>query len=205
MLHEPTTSITDFILGLEALILAALLAVNGHPFPSLPYWITILVLFGLAALLGGFAHGLARPSMFAFIYLCLSILLASSILATVTDFFGHGVTLRARWPAALLALIFFLVARRYPTRIPAYATLQAVVLLLALILYLRLAFTRALPGAGYIAAGIAITLAAATLLLKKVQFTVVWTFDRNGVYHLALMVAVLFYYLGLSLRASGTY
>ncbi|MFB0515153.1 MAG: hypothetical protein ACETWG_00935 [Candidatus Neomarinimicrobiota bacterium] len=201
MLHEPTTSITDFILGLETLILAALLAMNGHHFPSQPYWITTLALLGVAALLGGVAHGLAYHSLFTGIYLGLAIMMATFVLAALTDSFGPELVLKARWLVAVLALIFLIIAWFYPSRILTFAAVEAVVMFLALIVYIRLALVQAVPGAGYLSAGTAFTLAAAALLLKKVQLTLVWTFDGNGVYHLVQMVGVLFFYLGLSLRA----
>ncbi|NVM57681.1 MAG: hypothetical protein HWN51_06145, partial [Desulfobacterales bacterium] len=56
MLQEPTTTITDFLMSLETLILAALLLISPQTFPSLPYWIVSLAGLGVAALLGGLYH-----------------------------------------------------------------------------------------------------------------------------------------------------
>ena len=202
MLQEPTTTITDFILGLEALVLAALLLISPQTFPSQPYWIASLLCLGVAAVLGGLYHGFDRFSSYTGVYFCISVLMAALCLAVITDGFGEEIARGFRWPVAGLALAFFLVARTYPTRILAFAALLAVFLVLALILYLHLMVTRALPGAGFLAAGIATLLIGAAMMLGNVGFTLIWTFDRNAVYHLVQMVGSLFFYFGLISRVS---
>ena len=202
MINEPTTTITDFILGLEALVLAAILFINPQTYPSLPYWIASLLCLGVAAVLGGLYHGFDRFSSYTGVYFCISVLMATLCLAVITDGFGEEIARGFRWPVAGLALAFFLVARTYPTRILAFAALLAVFLVLALVLYLHLMVTRALPGAGFLAAGIATLLIGAAMMLGNVGFTLIWTFDRNAVYHLVQMAGVLFFYLGLSSRVS---
>lgn len=204
MLQEPTTTITDFLLGLEALILAALLLISPQTFPSLPYWIVSLVGLGVAALLGGLYHGFERTSLEVGIYFFISVLMAAFCLAAITDGFGEETARGFRWLVAVLALAFFLVTRIYPTRIMAFTALLAAILVFALALYLRLMFTGALPGAGFVAAGIAMLLTGAAMLLGNVRFTFIWTFDRNGTYHLMQMAGFLFFYLGLSQRGPLT-
>ncbi len=202
MLQEPTTTITDFILGLEALVLAALLLISPQTFPSQPYWIASLLCLGVAAVLGGLYHGFDRFSSYTGVYFCISVLMAALCLAVITDGFGEEIARGFRWPVAGLALAFFLVARTYPTRILAFAAFLAVFLVLALVLYLHLMVTRALPGAGFLAAGIATLLIGAAMMLGNVGFTLIWTFDRNAVYHLVQMVGSLFFYFGLISRVS---
>ncbi len=200
MLHEPTTSITDFILGVEAICFAAILASGDIFFPSLPYWIATLTLLGLAGFLGGFAHGFANRSIFIAVYLSWAALMVAFLLATMIDGLGIELAARLRWPLIVAAIVFVLIARRFPTYIQIYVIIEAMIMLAAFFSYLRLALIDALPGAGYIAVGIALTLIAAGLFVKKARFSFIWTFDRNGVYHLAQMVAVVFLYLGLHLR-----
>jgi hypothetical protein len=202
MINEPTTTITDFILGLEALVLAALLLINPQTFSSQPYWIASLLCLGVAAVLGGLYHGFDRFSSYTGVYFCISVLMATLCLAVITDGFGEQIARGFRWPVAGLALAFFLVARTYPTRILAFAALLTVLLVLGLVLYLHLMVTRALPGAGFLAAGIATLLVGAAMMLGNVGFTLIWTFDRNAVYHLVQMGGCLFFYLGLSSRLS---
>ena len=188
MLKEPTTTITDFLLSLEALILAALLLISPQTFPSLPYWIVSLAGLGVAALLGGLYHGFERTSLEVGIYFFISVLMAAFCLAAITDGFGEEMARGFRWPVAVLALAFFLVTRIYPTRIMAFTALLAAILVFALALYLRLMFAGALPGAGFVAAGIAMLLTGAAMLLGNVSFTFIWTFDRNAICHLNQMV-----------------
>jgi hypothetical protein len=202
MLHEPTTAITDFILGLEALVLAVLLIMTRAAFPSLPYWIATIILLGVAALLGGFAHGLAYRPLFTLIYATLSALIVTFLIATLIDGFGPEFAGRLRWPVIGLAILFLLIAWRFPRHIQAYAIVEGLIMVVAFAVYLWLALTHALSGAGYIAAGIGITLIAAMLFMTKVNFTFIWTFNHNDVYHLVQMVGVLLFFLGLFVRAS---
>jgi hypothetical protein len=202
MLHEPTTAITDFILGFEALVLAVLLIMTRAAFPSLPYWIATIILLGVAALLGGFAHGLAYRPLFTPIYATLSALMVTFLIATLIDGFGPEFAGRLRWPVIGLAILFLLIAWRFPRHIQAYAIVEGLIMVVAFAVYLWLALTHALSGAGYIAAGIGITLIAAMLFMAKVNFTFIWTFNHNDVYHLVQMVGVLLFFLGLFVRAS---
>ncbi len=202
MINEPTTTITDFILSLEALVLSALLFASPHTFPGLPYWIASLLCLGVAAVLGGLYHGFDRFSSYTGVYLSVSILMATLCLAVITDGFGEEMAHRLRWPVTGLALAFFVVALIYPARILAFTALLAVLLVTTLVLYFHLMVTRAQPGAGLLAAGIASMLIGAAMMLGNVGFTLIWTFDRNAVYHLVQMVGILFLFLGLSSRVS---
>lgn len=203
MLHEPTTAITNFILGLEALVLAFLLIMGRATFPSLPYWIATIILLGVAALLGGFAHGLAYRPLFTLIYASLAALMVTFLIATLIDGFGPELAGLLRWPVIGLAILFMLIAWRFPRHIQAYAVVEGLIMIGAFAIYLRLALTHALNGAGYIAAGIAATLTAAVLFMIKVKFTFIWTFNHNDVYHLVQMAGVLLFFLGLSARSGG--
>jgi hypothetical protein len=203
MLHEPVTAITDFILGIEALVLVALLIMGGVSFPSMPYWIATMILLGIAAILGGFAHGLAFRPLFTPIYASLAALMVTLIIATLVDGFGAETAGRLRWPVVGVAILFVMVAWRFPTYIQFYAIFEGIIMSGILAVYIWLAMTHALGGAGYIAAGVGTTLFAAVLFLLNAEFTLFWTFNRNDVYHLVQMIGVVFFYLGLSLRGGA--
>lgn len=200
MLKEPTTTITNFILSLEALILAALLIIRPLTFPSLPYWTTTIICIGIGTILGGIYHGFERPFSFKPIYLLIAVLMATFCLAVTSDNFGQELAVSLHWPIAGLALLFFLTTRIYPRKILAFAALLAAVLLVAFSLYLRLAVIGAFPGAWLLAAGIGTLLAGTVMMLGNVRFKLVWSFDRFAVYHLVQMISLLLLYLGLSLR-----
>jgi hypothetical protein len=204
MLHEPTTTITDFILGIEALAFGLILVVGRAAFPSLPYWIAAMILLGIAAILGGIAHGLAYQPLFLAVYPTLSALIATLSIATIIDGFGIEIAARWRWPVIGLAILFILVALRFPRQFQIFAVFEGIVMLGVLAVYLWLAAAHALIGSGYIAAGIGITLLAAVLYMNKVGFTLIWHFNHNDVYHLIQMVGVLFLFLGLFVRSGGT-
>jgi predicted ferric reductase len=74
-------------------------------------------------------------------------------------------------------------------------------MLFALGAYGWLAINNQLPGAGWMAAGVLVTLIAAGVqALWKGQarpLTFIWQFDQNGLYHLIQMVGVVLLLVGL--------
>jgi len=200
VLNDPVTSITDFILGLESLILAVLLLIRPRSSPSLPYWIVTILCTGIGTLLGGIYHGLDHPFSYGVIYLLIAVLMTTFCLAVLSDNFGQQLVARLRLPLAGLALLFLLIAHIYPEKILTFSAILAIILVVALGLYLRRAVIGALPGAWLIAAGIGTLLAGTVMMLGNVGFSLLWSFDRNAVYHLVLMISLLLLYLGVSLR-----
>jgi hypothetical protein len=77
---------------------------------------------------------------------------------------------------------------------------EAVALLLALATYTQLAIRGGMPGAGLLAAGVALSLIAAVIQVSGLKMRLIVRFDHNGLFHLVQMVAVLV--IGLGLRAS---
>jgi len=62
-----------------------------------------------------------------------------------------------------------------------------------------LAWRRRFPGAGVIAAGIVLQLAAAAAQASgPFEFTMIWVFDLNGLFHLIGMVATFIIILGVA-------
>ena len=60
----------------------------------------------------------------------------------------------------------------------------------AMAVYLRLG-ARGVPGAGMVAAGLAVTLAAgAVQAIDDLEVRLVWPLDHNGVYHLVQLVGL---------------
>ena len=199
MLREPTTSITDFLLAVEAVALAALLAWRTQPFPSKLYWLAGFLLMALAAILGGFAHGLARPRIFPVIFALLAGMVAALSMAVLTDAFGPASLRWALWPVGGAAAVILSVAIMTKAHVRVFVGAGLAGMALLLVLYLgRLAAGD--PGAGFLAAGAALSGAAAPLIIKKVGFTAIWKFDHNGLYHLVQMLVLLLFYLGLSQR-----
>ncbi|MCH7497881.1 MAG: hypothetical protein IH971_08525 [Candidatus Marinimicrobia bacterium] len=199
MLREATTSITDFLLGLEALTLLALLGLATAPFPGRTYWLLTMALLGVGAMLGGLAHGLARPRLFTPMYLLLALLIATFVLAVLADALSQELPLWAWWLAGGLALLL-LAAALSRAAVKLLVTTAAVGLALIGAIYLWLFFGRDLPGAGFLAAGFALSAAGGALMLKKVGLTAIWSFDHNGLYHLIQMVSLLLFYVGLIQR-----
>ena len=78
-------------------------------------------------------------------------------------------------------------------------------MLVALVGYTWLACRGKLRGAWWMAAGILVTIVAAGVQASKgISFTLIWSFDHNGVYHLIQMVGMVLLAAGLgrALRSS---
>jgi hypothetical protein len=96
------------------------------------------------------------------------------------------------------ALIFYLATRLSGGEFLVFVVFQAGTLLFALGVYLRLQ-ARGRAGAGLVAAGLAVTLAAgAVQAAESLTVRLVWEFDHNGVYHLVQLAGLVLLARGLT-------
>jgi hypothetical protein len=132
-------------------------------------------------------------------YLLLRLVEAIILAGPVLDLWGAEAA-RKLTPGFLgAALVFFLAARLASGTFLVFLAYEAAAMLFALGVYAALALRRALPGAGWMAAGIALSLTAAGIEARRaVAFTVIWPFDHHGVFHLVQAVGVLAVLRGLS-------
>ena len=78
---------------------------------------------------------------------------------------------------------------------------ETVAMVLALAGFLWLSWHKTLPGAGWIAASIGINIVAAAIqATEAVSFTLFWSFDHNGVFHLVQMLGIAPLVHGLRVR-----
>ena len=82
---------------------------------------------------------------------------------------------------------------------------EAIAMLLALIVYGRLALLGQ-PGAALLTAGVLVTLVAAAVQQTDLSVTIIWPFDHNGIFHLVQMPGLALMVLGVrrSLRETAT-
>ena len=86
----------------------------------------------------------------------------------------------------------------FPDKFLVFVIFEMLVMLFALGVYCTLAIRGRLEGAGLIAAGILITIAAAVVQATgTLHFTVIWEFDHNGIFHLMQMPAIILLAVGL--------
>jgi hypothetical protein len=198
MTAEAITAITDFLLAAVAFFLAGRMTARPKDrFSAAWYFSGVLLLLGMAALLGGIDHGFVRPAnlnryliqrsdwmVLGGVTFCLLMTTAkqffppkwqrvASVVAAV-QFAGYAA-------AVLLADSFAVVVLNYSP-------------VMLLLLTMNIVGLRSGLGSRHMIAGILILFLASGIQAAGVNtFTPV---DRNGLYHLVSMIGVAFMYLG---------
>lgn len=196
---EPTTTLTDFLLGAECLLLAWWLIREGRT--SASRWMAgSLAATGVGALLGGVSHGFAPRLADTF---TASLLWKATLLSIgLTAFLFLGSLARAalgqrarRWVLGIAGVQLV----GYTVWITGHdAFVWAIVefvppMLIGALLALRLEFGTGGP-AGPILAGIGLTFAGAGI--QAAGFTLHRHFNHNDLFHVIQMVAVWLLYRG---------
>jgi hypothetical protein len=192
---ELTTAATDAAMGLPAIALQRRLhAVPTDAAWSRQVWSAVFVLLAVASVLGAVAHGLAlstgtRAVLWLPLYLSLGLAIAMFLVGAMADWGGERVS-RSFLPwAVATGVAFFAVSQLLGGAFIIFVMYEAVAMILALGLYLAIAYQRKSAGAWLVSAGIALTLLAAAVQATSLQVRVVVPFDHNGLFHLVQMVA----------------
>jgi ABC-type uncharacterized transport system permease subunit len=198
MTADAITSITNFLLAAEVLFLAG--RMSGRPkvrFSAAWYFSGVLLLLGVAALLGGIDHGFFEPANMPRYLIQRSDWI---VLGGVT-FCLLMTTAKQFFPPAVRRVVLF-------AAVVQFAANTAVVLLvdsfldvilnygpvMLLLLIMSCIGLRGGRGSPWMAAGILILFAASGIQAAGVD--VFTPLDRNGLYHLLSMIGVAFLYLG---------
>jgi len=193
---ELTTAATDLLLAVAALLaLLCLQPLRSRERFTVGLWQALFALLGVAALLGTLSHGLQfSPRVDLLLWqplnLAMGLAVALFVLAAVGDGFGTAAARRGLRPALALGAGFYLATLLLPGGFLLFVIYEGLALLFVLSLYLRLAFIRHRPGSGLLAAGVLVTLLAAALQASPVSFTLVLTFDHNGIFHLVQLPGI---------------
>jgi hypothetical protein len=198
---ERTTAVTDLVLALVAM--AAVIALGRRAAPSLArhVWQAALAAAAAGAALGAMAHGLALPTrtrelLWQPLFLLLGVTVSLFVVGAVASWRGAATAGRVLPPMLVLAVIFYFATRLTGGDFLVFVLYQAGTVLFAMAVYLRLG-ARGVPGAGLVAAGLALTLVAgAVQAIDDLEVRLVWPFDHNGLYHLVQL-------LGLALLTWG--
>ena len=201
---ERTTAATDLVLALAACAAAIALGRATPPSVARRVWQGALFCAAAGAALGALAHGLvlteaARELLWQPLYLLLGATVALFVVGAVASWRGGPAARRMLIPMLGVAVLFYLATRLSGGEFLVFVVFQAAALLFALGVYLRLR-AGGMAGAGLVAAGLAVTLAAgAVQAAESVSLRLIWEFDHNGVYHLVQLAGLLLLVRGLVL------
>lgn len=205
---ELTTAATDAILAVECV--AVIIGLRRHR-PAgwrLGLWCWVFGLIAFAGGLGAVAHGLdlseaVRTALWGPLYLALGVLVALFAVGAVADWQGPA---RARrwvpWSVGV-GVLFFGLTQLLDGAFLIFVVYEAAAMLGALAIYVGLAAGRRQRGAGTMAFGVLVNLAAAGLQASPVGFRLMVPFDHNGVFHLAQMAGVAVLALGVARTPDG--
>jgi hypothetical protein len=158
----------------------------------------------LASLLGAIVHGLdlsprTQAWLWRPLYLLLGLVVAMFVIGAIFDFKGQRTASAWLVPMLVIACVFFALTQVGSGGFSIFIAYEAAAMLAALGMYLTLSIRGALAGAGTIAAGITLNMAAAAIqAADTISVTIVVPFDHNGVFHLVQIAALLVLAFGLT-------
>lgn len=192
---ELTTAATDAVLGVVYVAVSVhLLATRTSDPWKKALWIWVLALAALGALLGAAVHGLTlseatRAAIWQALYLSLGVTVALFFIGALYDWRGESMA-RASLPwAVATGCAFFWLTQFYGGPFFIFLLYEAAAMLGALAMYARLALGGTLAGAGIVAAGIGLNLAAAAVQTSSLSVRLVVPFDHNGLFHIVQLIA----------------
>ena len=201
---ERTTAVTDVLLALGVGTGVLWLHRLVPPSWRRGVWLAALGAFGVSALLGAAAHGLAlddrvRDGMWQPLFALLCLAVALFVVGAAADWRGERLG-RTFLPVLLVAASgVYLATRLSGGDFRVFLAFEAAGLLFAIVGYARLA-AHGRQGAGLVAAALAVSLAAGAVQASgPFAIRLGWAFDHNGVYHLVQLVGV-----GLLIRGLAT-
>jgi len=202
---ERSTAATDVILGAAALGAIVYLQLPTRSLSwRISLWSWAFGLIAASAALGAVYHGLVltnplRKALWNALTVCLGLAISLFLVAVFNDA-GGAEAARRVFPILLAAvLLVFGVSRMIPGLFLVFILYEALALLIAFIAYLWLAASGTLGGAGWMAAGVAVSLIAAALQpVKRLRVAWFWEFDRNGLFHLVQALGIALLCVGLS-------
>lgn len=193
---ELTTAATDLLLAVVCLLAIRWLAPNSaaNHF-RVALWRTLFGLTAAASALGALAHGFhwsasASRLIWLVLYLSLAMVVALFFVGALNDQSGRRAAVRSLPWAIAIGIVFFAVNQVFDGPFLYFVIYEAVAMLLALVIYLRLAHRRLLPGAATMALAICLNLIAAGVQASDLDWSFVVPLDHNGLFHLLQIVAV---------------
>jgi hypothetical protein len=198
---ERATALTDIFLGVLAVYFTVQLA-QFTGFKS-DVWTWAFGLLAFSSILGSFAHGIAMSQktnnrIWMPLNLSLGIALGLFVVGALFDLSGEVIARNALPFMLAVGFIFFLITIFIPGTFLTFIVYEVVAMLFSLGVYIFLVFKGTLPGAGWMVAGVLVTIVAAIVqAIGKPGKSITWYFDNNGVFHLIQMIGVVLLAVGL--------
>lgn len=198
---EQMTALTDVALG----FLAGYSAVQIFQFSSFKsaVWGWAFALLAFSAFAAALAHGFemtqkTNERLWMPINLSLGWTLSLFVVGALIDLSGDAIAKTALPAALIVGLLFFVITILRPGSFMTFIAYEAVAMLFSLGAYVFIFFQGMLNGAGWMLAGVFITILAAVVqALGKVGKSIFWYFDNNGVFHLIQMIGIVLLLVGL--------
>lgn len=201
--REQTTAATDAVIAVMALRYAWELQRRRSADPwKAGLWAAAFGGLACAGGLGAVVHGLtlserAKLALWRPLYLILGVVVALFAAGATRDGWGEPAARRTLPGLLLAALGFFGLSQRLKGGFRVFVVYEAVAMLFALAVYVRLARGGRLAGADLMAAGVLLSILAAAVQASPLELTIYGVpFDHNGLFHLVQMT-------GLPLLAAG--
>lgn len=197
---ELTTAVTDLLLALVGLAGVALIdrsAVRHAEGQRALVWMGAFGLLGTAGLLGFAVHGLALPPGLEGLlwhppYLALGGAVSLFAAGVVIDLRGFPLPVRAIVGLLAAGGLFYGLTVVFSGAFIVFVVYEAAALLFALGGYLYLRRRDRKPYSLWMAAGIAVSIAAASVQASgSLTLRIVWEFDHNGLFHLVQVPGVI--------------
>lgn len=198
--YERITALTDIFMGLLAAFAA--FQISRYDGFNAEVWTWTFSLLAFSSFLGAIAHGIymtqkTNDRLWMPINLSLGLGLGLFVVASLFDLGGPAVARTALPLMLALGVGFFLVTVWKPGTFMTFIAYEALAMFFALGAYTYLLFTSRHPGAGWMVAGIFVTILAAVVQATgRAGRSIFWYFDNNGVFHLIQM-------LGMGLLLAG--
>ncbi len=199
---ERMTALTDVLMGLLAAF--AVFYLNRFSGFRFELWAWVFGLLAFSSFLGAAAHGFemsqkTNDRLWMPINLSLGLALGLFVSAALFDLSGEALARKSLPVMLVIGCGFFLFTLWKPGTFLTFIAYEALAMLFALGAYAWLFFNAALAGAGWMLAGVAVTIfAAAIQATGKAGRGIIGHFDNNGIFHLIQMVG-----LGLLLAGIG--
>jgi len=194
---ELATAATNLPLAIVCLTAVSCLF-RRRPAHPVRAWLWSGMFGGLAIAtgVGIFAHGLAldaaaRKLIWHPINAALGLTVACFVAGAVLDRWGPAAAGRTLGVMLLLSVGFFSYVTLWSHSFLPFVLYEGMAMLFCLVVYLTLAGQRLLVGAGWMVAGVGITILAAVLQATPVTFRLGMTFDHNGIFHLVQLPGLL--------------
>ncbi len=200
---EQMTALTDVALGIFSGC-AAFQVFQFSGFKS-DVWGWAFGLLAFSAFVAAFAHYFEMTQkmnerLWMPINLSLGWTLSLFVVGALIDLSGDAIA-KTTLPAALIVgLLFFVITILRPGSFMTFIAYEALAMLFSFGVYVFLFFQGILLGAGFMLAGVFVTIFAAVVqAVGKTGKPIVWYFDNNGVFHLIQMIGVVLLLAGLKM------